>query len=364
MEEASATQYFLILTKECNLFCTYCGGGSDTPPKEIQYSLTELQSFLSRDPDPVLEFYGGEPLLRMGTMEKIVDGVRGRFTLQTNGTFLDRLKPHLRQKLHTILVSVDGTEPVTDRERGKGVYQRVMRNVRAIREMGYQGDIVARMTVVQGSDIFENVTHLLDAGYFNHVHWQLSFSMFWKSEVTEPILQEWLPQYNSGVSSLVGWWVDEMERTGMIPGIVPFIGVTRSLLSRAKAGLRCGSGDDFYAIMPDGRISACPVSVDFDFSVVGSLRTHTPESLPRVKVGEPCTSCDIFDICGGRCLFVNQSQGLLREGAYAEICGTVGHLVSELQRALPRVRALVDGGRIRGDDFLYPEFNNGCEIIP
>ncbi|MDG6970748.1 MAG: TIGR04084 family radical SAM/SPASM domain-containing protein [Nitrososphaerota archaeon] len=357
-------QYFVILTKECNLFCAYCGGGSDTPPKEIQYSLEELQSFLSKDPDPILEFYGGEPLLRMAVMKKIVNGTRGRFALQTNGTFLDRVEPRLLRKLQTILVSIDGTESVTDRERGKGVYQRAMRNVAAVRETGYRGDVVARMTVVQGSDIFESVTHLLGAGLFDHVHWQLSFSMFWRSDVTEPGLQEWLSRYNAGVSSLVAWWVDEMERTGVVPGIVPFIGITRSLLSGTKAGLRCGSGDDFYAIMPDGRISACPVSVDFDFSVVGSLRTHTPESLPKVKVGEPCTSCDIFGICGGRCLFVNQSQGLLRDGAYAEICGTVKHLVSELQRALPRVRALVDGGRIRGDDFLYPEFNNGCEIIP
>lgn len=357
-------QYFVILTKECNLFCTYCGGGSDTPPREIQYSLAELESFLSGDPDPVIEFYGGEPLLRTGTMGKIVDGIRGRFAVQTNGIFLDRLEPNLLQKLHTILVSVDGTEPVTDRERGKGVHQRVMQNVRVIRERGYEGDMVARMTVVQGSDIFENVTHLLVAGLFDHVHWQLSFSMFWKSEVTEPGLEEWLSQYNAGISSLVGWWVDEMERTGMVPGIVPFIGITRSLLSGSKSGLRCGSGDDFYAITPDGRVSACPVSVDFGFSAVGSILTDTPSSLPKVKVGEPCASCDILGICGGRCLFVNRSQGLLREGAYAQVCGTVRHLVAELQTALPRVRALVDGGRVRAADFDYPEFNNGCEIIP
>jgi len=57
--------------------CTYCGGGSDTPPREVQYDLPVLQSFLSTDPDPVLEFYGGEPLLRAGTIEKIIDSIRG-----------------------------------------------------------------------------------------------------------------------------------------------------------------------------------------------------------------------------------------------------------------------------------------------
>jgi len=83
--------YHIILTKECNLFCTYCGGGSDTPPREIQYSVADLRSFLSRDSDPVVEFYGGEPLLRIKTLESIMDVVPGLFVVQTNGIFLDRI---------------------------------------------------------------------------------------------------------------------------------------------------------------------------------------------------------------------------------------------------------------------------------
>jgi len=75
--------YFIILTKECNLFCSYCGGGSDSPPREIQYSVEDLRNFLSKDSDPVIEFYGGEPLLRIKTMKEIMDSVPGRFVIQT-----------------------------------------------------------------------------------------------------------------------------------------------------------------------------------------------------------------------------------------------------------------------------------------
>jgi radical SAM protein with 4Fe4S-binding SPASM domain len=117
--------------------------------------------------------------------------------------------------------------------------------------------------------------------------------------------------------------------------------------------------------MPDGRISACPVSIDFDFSVVGSIYENAPSSLvDRSNIGEPCTSCDIFSICGGRCLFVNRSQHLLREDGYTMICRTVKHLIMELQKALPQVQALIDAGGIEIETFDYPEFNNGCEIIP
>jgi uncharacterized protein len=358
--------YHVILTKECNLLCSYCGGGSQTPPKEIQYSISDLKSFLSRDSDPVVEFYGGEPLIRIQTMKNIMDVVPGRFVLQTNGLYLDRIEPQYLTKLHTILVSIDGTRDVTDKERGKGVYDRVIHNVGLIRDKGFRGDLVARMTVVQGTDIYDNVHHLLRTGFFDHVHWQLSFSMFWEAgESTEPGLVEWIAAYDSGISSLVDSWVDEMSRSNHVDGIVPFTGVMDTLLSGKKSRLRCGSGIDFFTVMPDGRISACPVSVDFDFSVIGSIFDNSPSSLcDVVTIGGPCTSCDILGICGGRCLFVNRSQELLRKNGYSLICTTVRHLVRELQDALPQVQALIANGSVNRSDFEYPKLNNGCEVIP
>jgi putative peptide-modifying radical SAM enzyme len=364
--ERERVHYFIILTKECNLFCTYCGGGSETPPREIQYSIADLKSFLSKDSDPVVEFYGGEPLLRIRTMKRIMDAVPGRFVIQTNGLFLDRIEPDYLAKFHSILVSIDGTKEVTDRERGKRVYERVTRNAATIRQRGFRGDLVARMTVEQGTDIHENVSHLLGTGLFDHVHWQLSFSMFWAgAEGSEQQLTDWISAYNAGVSSLVDSWVKEMSRTGRVQGIVPFVAVMNSLLSGKPSRLRCGSGIDFFSVMPDGRVSACPVSIDYDFSVVGSIFENAPESLRDLAVvGEPCLSCEIYQICGGRCLFMNRSQEMLRNNGFICICSTVKHLVKELQEALPQVRALIEDGRVSRSDFEYPELNNGCEIIP
>lgn len=359
-------QYHVILTKECNLFCTYCGGGSNTPPKEITYPISELASFLERDGDPIVGFYGGEPLLRMKTMTEIMDSIRARFVVQTNGQFLDRLETEYLSRLRSILVSVDGTQEVTDKDRGRGVYDRVMRGVAAAREKGYRGDLVARMTAEEGTDIEENVRHLLGTGLFDHVHWQLSFSMFWEAgEGNSDGTEAWIERYNAGVSSLAKWWVEQIRTTGRVPGIVPFLGVTNSLLSGEPSHLRCGSGIDSFTVMPDGRISVCPVSVDFDFSVVGSISEARPDSLRgKAKFYEPCTSCDILEVCGGRCLFVNNSQGLLREKGFAMICSTVKHLVAELRTALPQVRTMVEEGIVERSEFEYPDLTNGCEVIP
>jgi uncharacterized protein len=358
--------YHIILTKECNLNCSYCGDGSDTPPKELQYRISDLRSFLSKEEAPVVEFYGGEPLLRIETMKKIMDSVPGRFVIQTNGLFLDKLEPQYLKKFHSILVSIDGPKEVTDTNRSGGVYDKIIRNIKLIRERGFYGDLVARMTVPQGTDIYSNVRHLAGIEEFDHVHWQLGFEMFWESGLDDDMgLEAWIRSYNSGVSSLVKWWVREMELTGRVPGIVPFIGLTNSFLSGEPSHLRCGSGIDFFSIMPDGRISACPVSIDFDFSIVGSIFNDDPQSLcNKACVGEPCVSCDIFNICGGRCLFVNRSQEMLRRKGYEQICLTVRHLVRELEDVVPHVRELIKSGVISANEFEYPEFNNGCEIIP
>ena len=138
-----------------------------------------------------------------------------------------------------------------------------------------------------------------------------------------------------------------------------------SLLSGQKSRLRCGSGIDFFSVMPDGRISACPVSIDSDFSMVGSIYNNAPTSLcGRATIGEPCTSCDIFEVCGGRCLLVNRSSEMLRENGFFHICSTVKHLVKKLQEVVPQVQTLMENGSVNRSDFAYPELNNGCEIIP
>ena len=304
--------------------------------------------------------------MRTKTMQRIMDEIPGRFVVQTNGLFLDRIEPEYLTRLHSILVSIDGTQEVTDRERGKRVYERVTRNAELIRLRGFRGDLIARMTVEQGTDIRANVSHLLGSGLFDHVHWQLSFSMFWKgADGTEGELSEWVSKYNSGISSLVESWVGEMSRTGRVQGLVPFVAIMDSLLSHEDSRLRCGSGIDFFTVMPDGRISACPVSIDYDFSIVGSIFNNPPGSLSNIAVvGEPCLSCEIHGICGGRCLLVNRSQEMLRENGFAYICATVKHLVKELEAAKPRVQSLIADGKVRRSDFQYPELNNGCEIIP
>ncbi len=359
--------YHLVLTRRCNLNCEYCHGGEENgPDTEVQYSLDDLARFIERDSDPQIMMYGGEPTIRIPQMMRVMDRFpNARFMLQTNALRLNLIPPDYVKRFHSILVSIDGREHVTDGYRSRGVYRRVLENVRWLRRVGYRGDIVARMAVSEQTDIYLDVRHLLDLEdpRFDHIHWQLN--VIWDAEGNWTDFDGWVrDSYVPGISRLATEWVDRMEEEGVIEGIVPFLPLMYSLLTHRPSRLRCGSGLDTFAIHVDGRIGVCPISPDWDFSIVGDIyRTHPEELRDIMTVDEPCPSCEVYWICGGRCLFANK-QRLWGESGFRKVCDTVKHLICDLKREVPRVRNLIGKGRLRKEDFNYPEYNNGCEIIP
>jgi uncharacterized protein len=126
--------FHIILTSDCNLQCKYCVGeslddfneefGNDIEvdydlPRKLNYDLSLLKEFCCKDPECVLTFYGGEPLLEIDKLRQIIDKVEPKqFMIQTNGLLLDKLEPKYVNRFHTILVSIDGEEALTDYYRG------------------------------------------------------------------------------------------------------------------------------------------------------------------------------------------------------------------------------------------------------
>lgn len=358
--------YHLVLTRRCNLNCLYCHGGEETDSTtEIQYHLDDLAEFLKQDSYKQLMFYGGEPILRVPLLVEVMDRFPdSRFMLQTNGLLLHQIPVEYLHRFHSILVSIDGREAVTDMYRSDGVYRRVLENIRWLYRQNFRGDVVARMVISEQSDIYQDVRHLLDLENprFQHVHWQLN--VVWDAEGNWTDFDSWVTNsYKPGIIRLISDWVAKM-REGVVEGIVPFLPVMRDLLTGQASPIRCGAGHDTFAIHVDGSIGICPISPDWPFSIVGNIWNTTPQELHDVMgVEEPCPSCEDYALCGGRCLFANRNR-LWGDNGFLKVCDTVKHLLSCLKHYIPEVKALIQRGRISLEDLAYPEFNNGCEIIP
>lgn len=362
--------YYIILTQVCGLKCRYCQNkpDADIQPLRLSYSLDALVDFISGDKDPVICFYGGDPLVEIGLMEEIMELIpTARYVIQTNGLRLKELSPELVNRFDTILVSIDGRRVVTDHYRGAGIYGRVINNIRYLRDVGFRGDLVARMAVSGETDIYVDVMHLINLKNprFDHVHWQLDVLWDYPPAQRYSDFRSWL--YNSympGLAKLLEAWVKELDR-GRVLGIAPLKGIVYRMLTGYRKGiLPCGSGFDAFAVGTDGRVLACPIAPEYSFNFVGDIWSASPNRLQgSIRVGEPCISCSYFDICGGRCLFANKTM-LWGEEGFNMVCTSVKYLIDLIRRYINTINSLIEDGVISLSSLKYPPFINSVEVIP
>ncbi len=365
--------YHILLTDCCDSECRYCYQKSMkdvddylskrftcdfSAPSHSEVEVNVLKAFLQKDENPVLIFYGGEPLLEIEKIKEIIDSIAVPFRMQTNGKLLNELPEEYLNRMEKILVSLDGDRKRTDLNRGEGTYDRVMGNLSLIRKK-YRGEIVARMCVAQNCpDIYEQVLSLLDDG-FSSVHWQLDVG-FYRYDFDEKSIKRFIEEYNKSVTKLINFWVKEMEK-GRVIRLYPFVGVISSLLKGEKTKLRCGAGHAGYAITTNGKVIACPVMNFIEDFVAGTLETD-PHDLKTFEVSGRCVHCEIKDVCGGRCLYWNKANLWPEEGDDF-VCETVYHLVKELKGKNPHIKELIQKNVIKIENFDYEKYF-GPEIIP
>jgi len=374
--------FFVTLTMACDLECRYCYGEvcdcfddfddgiavDYDVPETISYKTEALRDFIAKDENAVVIFYGGEPLLELEKMKEMMDMLPAKtFLLHTNGTMLDRVPAEYLSRLHTISISIDGDRNLTDYYRGDGVYDLIAKNAAIAREKGFAGEIIARMTVQEETEIYGSVMHLLENPdfCFDSVHWQLN-ALFWRNDYQKrkESFRKWADEsYNPGIQKLINEWVGRMRTDGIVLQMYPFANIMNSLLQGKKTHLRCGAAWTEYNVQTDGKLSPCPVMSGMSDYYTGDIFKGKPDQLRVIHVAGECLKCDILDICGGRCLYANATMKWGTEG-FKEVCRTVRFLINALLEKKPEIEQLIADGKISLEDFSQKIEYNSCEIIP
>lgn len=373
--------YYLSLTSKCNLLCKYCYGKSCEDymtfdesvrydfniPQDTSVTTSNLKNLAKDDDDFIITFYGGEPLLKIDMIKKILDeNIAKEYMIQTNGIFLDKLEPKYTNMLSTILLSIDGTRKHTNERRGEGVYEKVTQNANLIRQNGFKGEIIARMTVDETCDIYENVTYLFenDDFKFTSVHFQLD-AQFWSNDYSTRNFGKWVNEkYNPKIKKLIDFWYEKIEKENKVLRIYPFVGIMQTLLTDQKEQMRCGAGHSVLGIQTNGKIVACPITAGYKPLYMGDVKTSTLNQIKKNAIlpENPCPKCEIYDICGGRCLYASKTKYWGDKG-FNEVCLTIFFLVDALREKLPSIEEKIKIKQIKLEDFNYIKYN-GCEIIP
>ena len=138
-------------------------------------------------------------------LKEIIDtlGVSADYFMQTNGKLLNKIEPEYLNRFKRILVSIDGNREKTDFNQGKGTYEKVISNLKYIKENGFIGGIVARITILPSDFpiyLLEQIEHLFTLNLFDSVHWQLDMG-FYKSDFNKEKISEFVEKYNAEVDS-------------------------------------------------------------------------------------------------------------------------------------------------------------------
>jgi putative peptide-modifying radical SAM enzyme len=324
-------------------------------PVDSEVSIEKLKNFL--EPEDSLIFYGGEPLVKMNKIVEIMDNLDCKFQIQTNGMLLNKIPEKYLMKLDKMLVSIDGTKQRTDSQKGVGTYERILKNVREIRDKGYSGEIVARMVITEG-DIYEQVKHILDLGIFDSIHWQIDAG-FYKNDFNFEKFSKFVEEYNKSISKLLDYWVKEIKK-GKVLKLYPFLGIFDIIYYGKKSRLPCGSGYANFTITTSGKLSACPIMNSVKNFYCGSLESGIEREIHIHD--EKCEKCRVFDICGGRCLYWREAKLWPPEGDDL-ICKTIIHLIDEIRNRVEEIKGLIDSGVVSEKDFEFEKYF-GPEIIP
>ncbi len=126
-------------TMRCNLSCVGCYARFH--PRDGEMSIELIERVVSSAIDAGVFLFvitGGEPFLRSEMMNIYKKNRSALFMTVTNGTLIDNDTVSDMVKSGNILpiVSIEGTSEQTDKRRGDGVYQKVMRCMSSLKDAG------------------------------------------------------------------------------------------------------------------------------------------------------------------------------------------------------------------------------------
>ena len=138
---------FLIasITSQCNLHCAGCYSRCshatvDAAPVRQLTDAEWLKIFGEADELGIsfILLAGGEPMLRRDIIEAAGKRQNILFPIFTNGTYMDEAYFRLFDKCRNLvpIMSIEGGQQTTDERRGRGVYDRLIRNMEELHRRG------------------------------------------------------------------------------------------------------------------------------------------------------------------------------------------------------------------------------------
>lgn len=336
----------LMVSQTCNLACKYCyaGGGSYGSPVSLmspelgKKAIDLLMKRAPRKGQYTVIFFGGEPLLNFGLIQRVVayclrrsdernDHPRFRFSMTTNGTVLsEEILEFLKQHSFTLMVSFDGKGFHAENRpfrNGRSSEELVLRNIKRLTEAGIP--VQLRATLLPEMVEEEVISDLIGVGKALGVGRIFTAPADHAAPADCGLGEE--PVAGCGTADLVrleevyaALTQRNLDEAASEDGRIlydPHVSMMKALATgRAVGSRKCGACFSMAAVSTDGTIYPCHRFVGMRPYSIGSVEEGVDHEKVRhffssveEAYGSQCSSCWAQDLCGGVC-YHHRADGL------------------------------------------------------
>lgn len=180
---------FVYMNNYCNLKCSYCLYNNENNKSKLDINSFKkaLNILIKNTKNPSITILGGEPLLNINELEKLIKISSFKnipITVFTNGTLINNSYKKLveRYNLNTV-ISIDGNKASNDKVRKfknsrKSVYKTIIKNLKKF-DMIKSVSINIVVTPKNVNQLSNNIKHLYKLG-FTSIGISFDYSDIWK----------------------------------------------------------------------------------------------------------------------------------------------------------------------------------------
>ncbi|SHI51433.1 uncharacterized protein SAMN02745975_00035 [Geosporobacter subterraneus DSM 17957] len=316
----------LHIAHDCNISCKYCfasqGDFKGTRSLMTERVGMEAIDFLIEHSgnrrNLEIDFFGGEPLMNMEVVKKIVDygksreesaNKRFRFTITTNGVLLNEENmAYINEHMENVVLSIDGRKEVNDNMRktlkGEGTYEIILPKLQKMASMRAGKNYYVRGTFTREHlDFAKDVLHLADLGFLNTSVEPVV------AEADKPyaIRHEDLPEIFAQYEALAKEYVKRKKNNNGFSFFHFMIDLNQGpcVIKRVSG---CGAGSEYLAITPEGDIYPCHQFVGNERFKMGNLLENQFSNEIQREFGNAhvynkpqCRECWAKFYCSGGC---------------------------------------------------------------
>lgn len=327
-EDGSNFAINLNLTPACNLKCTYCFAQGGDYGQQGKLNMDEdiipniealIRNNITKSRKVRFEYFGGEPLLNFKLIKKILDFC-DKFSKEDNIEFIHRISTNLTvineeiidalgKNNFIISISIDGTRNVQNCLRpfknGEGSFDKIMENIKRIREKYPNIKMVARMTLAQKDySMWDNLKELISTNYFDYAS---IYPASIKSEDGSPYKYYFDEEIKQQFEYVLEHYNQLLECSARFKGILEVEKILDEILNGKISVSHCGAGGTYCTISSDKTIVTChrlcgKGKYFLNTSITGKLnQTLKNEWSRKVDDDKICSQCWARYICGGGC---------------------------------------------------------------